>query len=333
MQHILEIEFEYSRVYLNALALQAVVERCANNTPLQTSAHPHPNGNSSIKSDGGVIPPSTLMKWSGADRPYIQQVIDAARNVLRVVIDGLYPNEYLKHAPVRTFFRIISVAIILLKTFALGATEDDVAISLSLMHGAVEKLRTSIVDDVHVGTRFADLLETLTNRIRSRFVRMSGTGAPSRATSRSPAPSVYQTNGSSQMLPPPNHHSHQTSQWSNGGDLMSSPLMSRGQQTPNSNGALWGISTESYDPGSSNVSIMPPPTFSNGNFGHNAAMNNHNFGVNGAGGMGMTDQDWLALPLDPLIASYGMDVNGSAYGPVVGDYDILDLLLDPTTGQ
>jgi hypothetical protein len=42
-------------------------------------------------------------------------VIEGCRNVLKVVVDGLLPNEYLKHCPVRTYFRIISVAVILLK--------------------------------------------------------------------------------------------------------------------------------------------------------------------------------------------------------------------------
>ena len=106
-------------MYLNSLALQAVVERCTHNTPMQTHLQP-PNGASngppsSTSKDGGAIPFSTLVKWYGNDRYYIKEVIDASRNVLKVVVDGLYPGDYLKHAPVRTFFRIVSVAIILLK--------------------------------------------------------------------------------------------------------------------------------------------------------------------------------------------------------------------------
>ena len=44
------------------------------------------------------------------------------------------------------------------------------------MDRAVEALRACIVDDVHVGNRFADMCETLTRRIRSRFVRISTNG-------------------------------------------------------------------------------------------------------------------------------------------------------------
>ena len=37
--------------------------------------------------------------------------------------------------------------------------------------------------------------------------------------------------------------------------------------------------------------------------------------------------DWLALPLDPLLNSYGADVTQTTYGPDVGGFDLLDLLL------
>ena len=46
---------------------------------------------------------------------------------------------------------------------------------------------------------------------------------------------------------------------------------------------------------------------------------------NATGGGG--GPDWLALPLDPLLNSYGADVNQTTYGPDVGGCDLLDLLL------
>ncbi|KAJ9637853.1 zinc finger transcriptional activator [Coniosporium tulheliwenetii] len=325
MRHILTIEFEYTRVYLNSLALQA---------------RPTP------KSETGAIPFSTLMKWYGTDRPYINEVIDACRNVLRVVVEGLHPGDYLKHAPVRTYFRIISVAIILLKTFALGATEDDVAISLGLMDRAVEALRTCIVDDVHVGNRFADLLDTLTNRIRSRFVRMAPSGGVgvSRAGSRSP---ILATGLQTPMMPPPSGSGGANGlpnpgQWSNYAGVPSSPQANTGtggRATPH---PLWGISTEAYDPQRNDISIMPPPTF---NFASNTwdlnfGNGNNNNVSNGQFGNGMGDDsgggympDWLALPLDPLLNSYGADVTQTTYGPDVGGYDLLDVLLNGMDGS
>ncbi|KAF2838173.1 hypothetical protein M501DRAFT_857119 [Patellaria atrata CBS 101060] len=341
MRQILTIEYEYCRVYLNSLALQAVVERCTHSTPMQSHAQPVGGaGGLAPKSDGNAIPLSTLMKVYGDDRQYVQEVIDACRSVLRVVVDGLYPDEYLKHVPVRTAFRIISVAIILLKTFALGATEGEVAISLDLMSRAVEALRTCVVDDVHVANRFAELLDTLTNRIRSRFVRMAATGGTgvSRGASRSPMPAV----AIPPMMPPPPHTHQGVAQWAssfqNPQPALGSPAPGNGTgtgtQTPNP--ALWGISTEIYDP-NSNIHIMPPPTFdtNNNSFDTNAQASNQTQGFPGFGvgdGEGYMS-DWLALPLDPLMnISSDAPVNQTTYGPDVGGYDLLDVLLNSYDG-
>ena len=43
-------------------------------------------------------------------------MVEGSRNLLRTVVEGLLPGDYLKHAPVRTYFRIISGAMFLLTT-------------------------------------------------------------------------------------------------------------------------------------------------------------------------------------------------------------------------
>lgn len=120
MRHILIIEYEYCRVYLNSLALQAVVERCASSTPPVAKAElsGHEALSLDARATGERIPSSTVIKWRGDDQRYIKEVVDASRSVLRAVVEGLRPGDYLRHAPVRTWFRIISVAIILLKVCA-----------------------------------------------------------------------------------------------------------------------------------------------------------------------------------------------------------------------
>lgn len=115
MRHIMLIEFEYSRVYLHCLALQAVVERCTHHTPPVTAASIVNGSSESQAKDSAAIPPKVLMKWIGNDRQYIKIVIDACRNVLRIVTDGLFPGDFLKHLPVRTYFRVVSIVIILFK--------------------------------------------------------------------------------------------------------------------------------------------------------------------------------------------------------------------------
>lgn len=339
LRHVLTIEFEYTRVYLNSLALQAVVERCTHNSPLQTHAQPHgPNGRTTNGNDeGGAIPFSTLVKWYANDRHYINEVIDASRNVLKVVVEGLHPGGYLRHAPVRTFFRIVSVAIILLKTFALGATEEDVAVSLGLLSDSVDALRTSIVDDVHVGNRFADLVETLTHRIRSRFVRLAANGSTgiSRAGSRSPISAPLMPPPSASLSTQPNHNNLAPPYLGNntftGTSIPNSPSLGipSGRATP-----LWGISAEPYDPNSNSISIMPPPgNYANFSTAANGGGNNNNtnwsqWANSGASWGAGQDQDWLALPLDPLLDQWGAEIGQTAMGPDVGGMDMLDILLN-----
>lgn len=179
IRHILTIEYEYVRIYVNSLSLQAVVERCANIASGQAVAAP--NNAAAPASSGhhlspktqdiyGKMPIGNIGGVSAADQEYIREVVEGSRNLLRAVVEGLLPDDYLKHAPVRTYFRIISGAMFLLKTFALGATRHDVEVSIRLMDSTVEALRTCVVDDVHLGIRFADLLENLTMRLRNRFI-------------------------------------------------------------------------------------------------------------------------------------------------------------------
>jgi hypothetical protein len=176
IRHILTIEYEYVRIYINSLSLQAVVERCTNNAGGGTAPGGSVSGNSApqlspqTQNYYGKLPLGQLGGFGAEDQEYVKEVVNGSRNLLRTVVEGLLPGDYLKHAPVRTYFRIISGAMFLLKTFALGAPRSDVELSISLMDKTVDALRNCVVDDVHLGIRFADLLESLTSRLRNRFI-------------------------------------------------------------------------------------------------------------------------------------------------------------------
>ena len=125
MRHILNIEYEYVRVYINSLALQAVVERCANfNMAVNDggiASTTNLDGQSNLSRGGGITNNhnnfSTLTGLYGGDQGYIKEVVDASRNLLQIVVHGLLPGGYLQHAPVRTYFRIVSGAMFLLKVY------------------------------------------------------------------------------------------------------------------------------------------------------------------------------------------------------------------------
>ncbi|KAK4505715.1 hypothetical protein PRZ48_003680 [Zasmidium cellare] len=342
MKCILRIEFEYCRVYLNALGLQAVAERCANDqpSPIDPPLEMARAAVASSNSDGQpvAIAPATLSKWLGGDRHYMQNVGDAARNLLKVVVEELNTDGYLRHAPVRTYFRIISVAIMLFKSFSLGATESDVTDSLNLMDRTVEALRTCIVDDVHVASRFADLLDTLSRNLKPRLVRIAADGRATKSRrvghhheyaqqanltpmSNQSTHARYDSQASAGAVP------HQQQQW--GYNNMVSPSTVAGDNP------MYGINNETFDPmGANNTySVMPPPGFSTHSPNTQNATNMSTGTPNGYDAFSSGSfneqqaQDWYALPLDPILNMSGADVTNSMYGPDIGGQDMLELLL------
>lgn len=318
MQSILAIEFEYCRVYLNSLALQAVVERCINNSPVQRNANfgdgpsprPHQNG-------GALLPSKFQEYYRDEDRKHIAAVTSGCQHILRIVTEDL-KGTLLKHCSVRTYFRIIATAIFLLKTFALGAPESDIQKSLGLFDRLILVFRDNIVDDVHVGNRFADMCETLVRRIRSRLVRMSRSGNSGHGTNGFPSrtstpPAMFgQSAMDIGMGPPPRSTPYSMHSRANS----TTPLGSGYNGMP--------LNAETYNP--MNHSIMPPPAMAfdeSGQFVNSLA----NFAENGM------DADWISLPLDPLFNINGADIDSTSLGPSVGGFDMLDVLLQSGSGN
>ena len=340
MRAILEIEYEHCRVYTNSLSLQAVAERCANEHPFQNIDPCMELIKSAVTTNGVqsdvAIEPRTLAKWLGGDRHYVLEVGDAARNLLKVVVEGLLPGGYLRHAPVRTYFRIISVSIMLLKSFSLGASEADVLDSLALMDQTVYALRGCVVDDVHVASRFADLLDILTQNLKPRLVRIAADGraGKSRRVSSMQTPDIVGSSsaGASAGYPQQGQASmaaasNQPWSYSNG---MGSNMTTAGPNNPR-----YGISNDAYDLTGENVfSIMPPPSFNfnspESNLKHGISSTSNGTAIEAYSTAGFGDGnnmgDWFALPLDSLINNSGGEVNSTMYGPEIDGTDMLEIL-------
>ena len=229
----------------------------------------------------------------------------------------------------------------LLKSFSLGASESDVADSLTLMDRTVEALRGCIVDDVHVASRFADLLDTLTQNLKPRLVRIAADGRPGRSRrvshAGSPEPVLAPVGAANQPFlqqqrPPSNGGLPNQQQWQFGAGVGTGAI--NGTMAPNH--PLYGISADPYDLMADGYhSVMPPPSFAwssptaslnqnmttPGGTNFDPYTNGNNFNPDGGA------QDWLALPLDPLLNLSGADVNNTMYGPELGGQDMLELLL------
>lgn len=227
----------------------------------------------------------------------------------------------------------------MLQTLALGDYAGEVQKSINLLREAADAMRNSVVDDVHIGLRFAEACDTVTCRVESNFVRVAAgqgatTAGASRAHSQSPvvggSPRMVAPNGL--PMPPATAHPSNNSHWSNDySGLTSMPqdnVFSMGYNGNGQNGfSLTGADV--YDPNT--MTIMPPPEFP---YQYDGTFGNHNSGFNGIS-LGtddnaayMSGQDWLAIDLTPLAqVSSGAEVVATHLGPSVDGFDMLDQLL------
>ncbi|KAJ5489101.1 hypothetical protein N7539_003991 [Penicillium diatomitis] len=352
MRCILIIEYEYTRLYVNSLALQAVVDRWTTMSNESTAQAQTSGPGPSAGSNGWF---RTLMELYRVNEPYIQEVVDASRKILQTVLDGLVPGGRLKHAPIRTFFRILSGMIFILKTFTLGAREDDVRVSLDLQDRTVEALRTFVVDDVHISNTVARLLELLTSSIRTRFLRFAphdrgidGEGHASAPVSRAQSPprdtllarrDGLQTPWSSASDAPSGSGVGAFTDSNGGGGSSSAPLGS-------AHDPLASIPAQPINSSNLNVSFMPPPpsvyynyydsnsglsTSDLGRPSPNHVVSSQSVGEgNGASTSSGAFPDWFALPLDQFFNSSSgvVDQGLGGTGPMLGEFDMLEVLLN-----
>ncbi|KAJ5399947.1 hypothetical protein N7465_010436 [Penicillium sp. CMV-2018d] len=352
MRSVLLIELEYTRLYINSLALQAVVDRWT--TMSNESAQSHSQTQNGQPTPGPSNSSNswfqTLNELYRVNEHYIQEVIDSSRKILQTVLDGLVPEGRLRHAPIRTFFRILSGMIFILKTFTLGAREDDVRVSLDLQDRTVEALRNYVVDDVHLSNTVARLLELLTSSIRTRFLRFAphDRGADGEGHDRTSVPD-------SRTHSPSREHSTTrrdgpSTPWSanQGHDTTSAGLgyadTPAGHPMGSGHDPLANIPAQPINSSNLNVSFMPPPP----SVYHNYYDSNSTFPANDmdrsspnhvASSQTMGDSqhptsgalpDWFALPLDQFFnSSTGVVDQGlGGTGPMLGEFDMLEVLLN-----
>ena len=120
MEHLLSMEYDYARLYINSLGLQKVVESWINlaNEAAASSSNNMSNANHAdgraLAGSGGVTF-SLLLDILRPNKEYIDEVSDAARSILKTVMEGLVPGGHLAHASVRSYFRILSGLMFTLK--------------------------------------------------------------------------------------------------------------------------------------------------------------------------------------------------------------------------
>ncbi|KAH6874051.1 hypothetical protein B0T10DRAFT_449475 [Thelonectria olida] len=158
IKHVLAIEFEYMRMHINSLALQAVTERYLHN---QLSRQ------SSVDQAQLRLHGCTPDDWQ-----FVRDIAEGCRSMLQAVVYGLIPGNHIRHTPIRIYFRIASGIMLLLKTFLLGAPLHEVNMSINLVDATVEALQNCGLDEAHLASRLVELLKPLPEELRGRFVRL-----------------------------------------------------------------------------------------------------------------------------------------------------------------
>ncbi|KAJ4348051.1 uncharacterized protein N0V89_009423 [Didymosphaeria variabile] len=152
LHDMLCIEYQYVRIYTNSLGMQAVVER--------TLAETDPDG-----PQEDILP----LNLEPRDYDFIQEVVDGSCQILQKVVQ-LYDSGALRYSPVRIFLRITASSIYLIKALSLGSRNQKLQSSLDILDAAIRAMRSSTLDDMHLASRYATLLDLHVARLRENFV-------------------------------------------------------------------------------------------------------------------------------------------------------------------
>ncbi|EAW11335.1 putative C6 transcription factor [Aspergillus clavatus NRRL 1] len=146
------IEYHFVRVYTHSVGMQAVVERALADC----------NAEGEVRS----------MNIDPIDHEYIQEVIDGCCRILEKVTQ-LAEIGALRFSPVRIFIKITSASIFLMKALSLGTRQATLRESLDILERTIQALRSNALDDIHLSTRYATLLETHVSRLRRNLLASS----------------------------------------------------------------------------------------------------------------------------------------------------------------
>lgn len=150
-QDTLFIEYQYARIYINSVGMQAVCQRAVSEMD--------------PKFDGRPLP--TILDRQ--EHGFINEVIDGGIQILERTIK-LAEMDTLRFSPVRTFLRIITSSVFLLKATSLGIRNAKLHNALDALYRTITAMRLSNLDDMHLAARYATLLETHVTRLRYGFM-------------------------------------------------------------------------------------------------------------------------------------------------------------------
>lgn len=158
---LLTIEYQYCRIFLNSLGMQAAVDRSAD---LFTRGHDTTTSSSEESSSTWFRNFATLM-----DLQFVVEVIDGACQILQSAIH-LADTGTLRYCPTRVIMRVITASVFLVKALGLGVERTRLEASLNYLQRGIEALRNSTWDDVELASRYAAVLDLHLEKYKRHFV-------------------------------------------------------------------------------------------------------------------------------------------------------------------
>ncbi len=178
------IEYHFVRVYTHSVGMQAVVERAVADADLNNLDDVRP------------------MTIDPTDYDYIQEVIDGCCQILQKVTH-LAEVGALRFSPVRIVLRITSASIFLMKALSLGTRQATLRESLEVLERSISALKSNALDDVHLSTRYATLLDMHVSRLRRNLLASSKAMKNNNNNNNNNANNSRAATSRSSMGPPP----------------------------------------------------------------------------------------------------------------------------------
>ncbi|QMW46275.1 hypothetical protein G4B11_009730 [Aspergillus flavus] len=144
---LLCLQFEYLRLYINAFAFQAVLYR----TP-----------KSPVGCDNGKTSYFPYSVMASADGRHIYIAIDAAKSVLKYLMERLNPTKHLRYIPVRFYLYEIHASVFLFKALTVGAlSSEEQQTCTTLVRQFISMLKSAATSPSHIASRYSKLLTSL----------------------------------------------------------------------------------------------------------------------------------------------------------------------------
>ncbi|KAE8406241.1 hypothetical protein BDV37DRAFT_292457 [Aspergillus pseudonomiae] len=144
---LLCLQFEYLRLYINAFAFQAVLYRT-------------PKGPAGCDSGKSSYFPYSVM--ASADGRHIYIAIDAAKSVLKYLMERLNPTQHFRYIPVRFYLYEIHASVFLFKALTVGAlNSEEHQTCTTLVRQFISMLKSAATSPSHIASRYGKLLTSL----------------------------------------------------------------------------------------------------------------------------------------------------------------------------